>query len=127
MNEFDMMQKIIEKHTQVEQLRNVNDRLYEHLAASILYILRYADSNNILLPNRDALNRIIEITIHYVNDVNAVSERVAKVARTELSINATTNRTTNDEQPDSEHYQKRGSNPILSNLLIAIASSFSHC
>jgi hypothetical protein len=90
MNEFEMMQKILDKHDQVEKLLRVNDRMYEHLAASILYITRYADKNGIALPNKEALDTIVNTTIACANDVNEVSKRISLVAKTELSLPPTT-------------------------------------
>jgi hypothetical protein len=71
LNEFEAWQKIIEEWKQVDRMKQLNQRLYDELGGALMYILDYADKNNIALPNRDRVFRMID-NIH--STTNAIKE-----------------------------------------------------
>jgi hypothetical protein len=62
--------KIIEEWKQVDRMKQLNQRLYDELDVALMFTLEYAERNNIVLPNRDRLSRMVE-NIH--NTTNAMS------------------------------------------------------
>ena len=76
LNEFEAWQKIIEEWKQVDRMKQLNQRLYDELGGALMYILDYADKNDITLPNRDRLYRMID-NIH--NTVDAVRDYHNKI------------------------------------------------
>jgi hypothetical protein len=68
--------KIIEEWKQVDRMKQLNQRLYDELDVALMFILEYAERNNIVLPNRDRLFRMVE-NIH--NTTNAISEYHGKI------------------------------------------------
>ncbi len=57
-------------------MKQLNQRLYDELGGALMYILDYADKNDITLPNRDRLYRMID-NIH--NTVDAVRDYHNKI------------------------------------------------
>jgi transketolase len=60
MNEFGAWAKIIEEWKQANRMKELNQDLYDILASSLLYVWDYAEKNDIVLPHRERLNRILE-------------------------------------------------------------------
>lgn len=60
MNDFDAWQKILLEWRQVNHMKRLNQQLYDQLGGAIIYILNYCERNNIPLPNRDSLYRMID-------------------------------------------------------------------
>ena len=48
-------------------MKKLNQDLYDQLNGSILYLLEYSDKNNIILPNRERLLKLIE-NIHFITN-----------------------------------------------------------
>ena len=48
-------------------MKKLNQRLYDELGGALMYILQYADKNDIVLPSRDRLFRMIE-NLHITTD-----------------------------------------------------------
>ena len=67
MNDFDAWSKILEEWEQVDKMKKLNQDLYDQLNGSILYLLEYSDKNNIILPNRERLLKLIE-NIHFITN-----------------------------------------------------------
>jgi hypothetical protein len=67
MNEFESWQRILSEWREVNRMKRLNQELYDLLGGAIIYIMEYAEKNNILLPNRDALYRMAD-RIHYLMD-----------------------------------------------------------
>ena len=57
-------------------MKQLNQRLYDELDVALMFTLEYAERNNIVLPNRDRLFRMVE-NIH--NTTNAISEYHGKI------------------------------------------------
>lgn len=51
MNDFDAWQKILLEWKQVNHMKRLNQQLYDQLGGAIIYILKYAERNNIPLSN----------------------------------------------------------------------------
>jgi hypothetical protein len=84
MNEFEAWQKIIEKWKEVDRMKILNQRLYDELGGSLMYILEYAERNNIILPNKDRLWRMVD-NIHETIDI--VKNHHDKINRYRFSTN----------------------------------------
>jgi hypothetical protein len=72
MNNFETWQQILFEWSQVNRDNKLNQRLYDQLGGSIIYILNYAQKNNIILPNRDNLYRLIKKADEIMNEINCV-------------------------------------------------------
>jgi hypothetical protein len=72
MNNFETWQQILFEWSQVNRDNKLNQRLYDQLGGSIIYILNYAQKNNIILPNRDNLYRLIKKADEIMNEINYV-------------------------------------------------------
>lgn len=57
-------------------MKKLNQDLYDQLNGSILYLLEYSDKNNIILPNRERLLKLIE-NIHFIT--NNIKEHYRKI------------------------------------------------
>lgn len=57
-------------------MKQLNQKLYDELDVALMFTLEYAERNNIVLPNRDSLFRMVE-NIH--NTTNAMSEYHRKI------------------------------------------------
>lgn len=57
-------------------MKQLNQKLYDELDVALMFTLEYAEGNNIVLPNRDMLFRMVE-NIH--NTTNAISEYHGKI------------------------------------------------
>jgi hypothetical protein len=81
MDEFQAWNKILLEWKQVNRMKRLNQQLYDQLGGSIMYILDYSKKNNIPLPNRDSLFRMID-NIHEItttikefhNEINTSSD-----------------------------------------------------
>ncbi len=62
-------------------MKQLNQRLYDELGGALMYILDYAERNNIVLPNRERLYRMID-NVH--NTTNAIREYHGKINNNSL-------------------------------------------
>jgi len=60
LNDFEAWQKIVGEWKEVDRMKSLNQRLYDELGSAIIYILEYSKRNNIVLPNRERLFKMIE-------------------------------------------------------------------
>jgi hypothetical protein len=93
MNDFEAWQKILDKWKQVNKMQDINQRLYDELGGSLMYILEYSEKNNIVLPNRDRLYRIIDNIHQTMDDLNDFRNRINSIPPTK---NEQQNKTTED-------------------------------
>lgn len=91
--------KIIEEWKQVDRMKQLNQRLYDELDVALMFILEYAERNNIVLPNRDRLFRMVE-NIH--NTTNAISGYHGKINNNNNSLQ--TDSQQRKQTPD-KHYR----------------------
>ncbi|MGA7898255.1 MAG: hypothetical protein WCA39_05260 [Nitrososphaeraceae archaeon] len=72
MKEFQAWERILLEWKQVHRLKTLNQRLYDQLGGSIIHIIRYAQENNITLPNREKLYELIDRAEKVMDDINDV-------------------------------------------------------
>ena len=65
--------KIIEEWKQVDRMKQLNQRLYDELDVALMFTLEYAERNNIVLPNRDRLFRMVENIHNTTNAINSIT------------------------------------------------------
>ena len=74
-------------------MKRYNQELYDQLGGAIVYILRYAERNDIILPNKDILFRMIE----NVHDITARIKQLHKEVNTKADdLNRTRINTSDD-------------------------------
>jgi hypothetical protein len=56
MNKFHAWPNILIEWRKVNRMKSLNQRLYDQLGGSIIFILNYTETNNIPLPNHDILS-----------------------------------------------------------------------
>jgi hypothetical protein len=94
MNEFDAWQQIVEEWKQVDKMKKLNQRLYDELGGSLIYILEYSEKNNIILPNRDRLFRMVDNIHKTMNTIWDYHHKINGTAPTKMQQ---PNKTTEDE------------------------------
>src|SRR6266540_6909647 len=60
MNEIQAWQEIIEEWKKVDRLRRLNQEFYDQLGDTFFFLLKYAEKNNIALPNKMGLYGMID-------------------------------------------------------------------
>jgi hypothetical protein len=60
MNERQAWEEIVREWRQIDKMKDLNQRLYDELGGCLVYVLEYAKKNNITLPNKDRLYRMVE-------------------------------------------------------------------
>ena len=64
-NTYHIKMAVLEELRHTLKVKRINDELLEHLASTLRWLLRYAEINNIILPEKDkivlALDRAMEI------------------------------------------------------------------
>jgi hypothetical protein len=51
--EFEAWQNILNEWKRLDRLRRLNQRLYDYLGSSIIYLLEYSKRNNVVLPHEE--------------------------------------------------------------------------
>jgi tyrosine-protein phosphatase YwqE len=72
MSSLQAWERILFEWKQVHRLKTLNQRLYDQLGGSIIHIIRYAEENNIPLPNRDKLYELVDKAENVIDEINAV-------------------------------------------------------
>ena len=67
MDAYRAMQDALNMMEHARCLKRLNEELYEHLYDSILYIIKYAEKNKIILPQREVLLGLITKTDNYIH------------------------------------------------------------
>jgi hypothetical protein len=67
MDEYRVLQDALNVMRDAQAPKRLNQELYDHLCGSILFMIRYADQNNIALPNRDALLALVTKSDDYIH------------------------------------------------------------
>ena len=60
MNEFETWQKILDEWKEVHRIRRINQRLYDYLASSIIYLIDYSTKHDFILPHKDRQIKMID-------------------------------------------------------------------
>jgi len=61
-NEIDIIQKALLEYRNALIIKELNQDLYNQLAGSIYYLLKYSEKYNVQLPNKDEILRMLEKT-----------------------------------------------------------------
>lgn len=51
MNEFETWQRMLDEWKEVDRIRRINQRLYDYLASSIIYLIEYSKKPDFNLPH----------------------------------------------------------------------------
>ena len=86
LNKDEITIDILEQYKDALRLKNLNQELYNHLCASIFYLVKYSQKYNIPLPKREALLGMIE-KADFIIDQFAIPQQPT----------GNTNKTTEDE------------------------------
>jgi hypothetical protein len=60
MNEYRLMQDSLNTMRYALSIKRLSEELYDHLCDSIIYIVKYSEKNNIVLPNRSSLLELVD-------------------------------------------------------------------
>ena len=71
MNEFEAWQNLLNECHKIQRVKRLNQELYNMLGDSLFYLLRYAEKNNIALPNKDALMAMVDRIHGLMNTIDA--------------------------------------------------------
>lgn len=66
-DEMGIMNKALQEYENAKRLKNINQELYDQLAGSIYYLLKYSEKYNIPLPKKDELIRMVKKS-HFLMD-----------------------------------------------------------
>jgi hypothetical protein len=69
MDEYRVLQDALNIMKYAQSLKRMNQELYDHLCGSILYIIRYADKNNMALPDKEVLLGLITKSEDYIESI----------------------------------------------------------
>jgi len=72
-NEFDVLKRALAEHETALKMKHLNQQLMEYLTGSIYYITKYSEENNIPLPNKENLLKMIE-------EANSMIENIVSTA-----------------------------------------------
>jgi LPPG:FO 2-phospho-L-lactate transferase len=72
-DELEIAQKQLLEWREVRRKTRLNQQLYDHLMGALLFTLHYAKENDIPLPNKDALDRMVRQAHYIIDEINATS------------------------------------------------------
>jgi hypothetical protein len=67
MDEYRILQDALNTMKYAQSLKRLNQELYDHLCGSILFVIKYAEKNNITLSNRELLLSLITKSNDYIH------------------------------------------------------------
>jgi len=71
MSEFDLLvERLAVEWQKVRRIEHLNQELYDQLGGTINYILGYAKKSNIILPNEQTLNKMIDRASRLMDEIN---------------------------------------------------------
>ena len=70
MNEFEAWQKILNEWKEVDRARRLNQRLYDYLSSSIIYLLVYSKKHDFILPHKQSLIKMIEDSEKIMDEIS---------------------------------------------------------
>src|SRR4051794_9816826 len=76
MDEFEAYEKIVKEWKAVNKMQDLNQRLYDELGGALMYILEYAEKNNIVLPNKERLWRMVDNVHNMTGIVNNHRDKI---------------------------------------------------
>jgi len=69
MDEIDVLNNALKEYEYARRLKRINQVLYDHLAGSIYYLLKYSERYNITLPKKWELVDMIEKSHFYIDQI----------------------------------------------------------
>jgi hypothetical protein len=69
MDEYRVMQDALNTMRYAASIKRLNEELYDQLCDSILYLIRYSEKNDIILPNRLSLSELVVKSRHYIDAI----------------------------------------------------------
>jgi hypothetical protein len=81
MDNFDAWQRILSEWRKVQRMKKLNQRLYDHLGGSIIYVLNYADKNNIPLLNSKTLYDLVDKAENIIDEINLLANEASSPTR----------------------------------------------
>ena len=73
MNNFEAWQEILDEWKKVDRLKRLNQRLYDYLGSSIIYLLEYSKRNDIVLPHKERIEKMIDEAEYIIDQINSVT------------------------------------------------------
>lgn len=70
MNEFETWQKILDEWKEVHRIRRINQRLYDYLASSIIYLIDYSKKHDFILPHKDRQIKMIDESEKIMDEIS---------------------------------------------------------
>ena len=72
MDEYRIMQDALNTLRYALSLKRLSEELYDHLCDSILYLIRYSEKNNMVLPNRSSLLELVDKSREHVDAIKNI-------------------------------------------------------
>jgi hypothetical protein len=69
MDEYRIMQDTLNTMRYALSVKRSCEELYEHLCDSILYLIRYSERNDVVLPNRSSLLELVDKSRHRIDGI----------------------------------------------------------
>ena len=76
MNEIEAWKEILDEWRKLDRLKRLNQRLYDYLGSSIIYLLEYSKRNGIVLPHKERIERIERMIVeseYIIDQINSVT------------------------------------------------------
>ncbi len=70
LHDYHIKMQEIEELRQAMRLKEINEELLEHLAATLRWLFHYCEKNRIPLPDRDRISRSLEIAMEIADKVS---------------------------------------------------------
>jgi hypothetical protein len=101
MDEYRIMQDSLNTMRYALTIKRLSEELYEHLCDSILYLIRYSEKNNMVLPNRSSLLDLVEksrMRIDIIKNTQLPYHILDKGTSSDEHIQATKNQASDEEE-----------------------------
>ena len=72
-SEFEAWQKILDEWKKVDKVRRLNQRLYDYLGSCLIYLLEYSKRNDIVLPHKERIERMIDESEYIIDQINSAT------------------------------------------------------
>lgn len=72
---IDVLREAVFQHEKANLLLELNDKMYHEIIGSVVYIMKYAERNNIRLPNKENLYNIVKRAEQQYDSIYETSNR----------------------------------------------------
>ena len=69
MDEYRLMQDSLNTLRYALSIKRLSEELYDHLCDSIIYLIKYSEKNNMVLPNRSSLLELVNKSRYYIDTI----------------------------------------------------------